>query len=174
MRETVVHPLTDPRRSPDSTPDSELSPCFSLGDSPPRISVFAACSAAPSPLHHTADTPSFLPTFQPSRFSQHPNLPVAVADSGLGHLPNPQTKCGPRLLRALVPKSGNRNPRHFAGTSLAHLVHATQVVHYWAAARGLYNFFASTSCNIVLSKLNSATNLFSLPFSSWSCFSCRT
>lgn len=40
---------------------------------------------------------------------QHPNLPVAVADAGLGNLPNPLPQCGPRLLGALEPQGGNPN-----------------------------------------------------------------
>jgi hypothetical protein len=96
-------------------------------------------------------------TLASSRVQQHPNLPIPVTNPGLSDLPNPQPKCAPRLLGALVPKSGNRNPCHLAGTPMAHLVHAAQIVHQWAAARGLYNFFASTSCNIVLSKLSSVS-----------------
>ena len=165
MHETFVHPPTDPRQSPGSMPDSARWPCFALGGSPPHISAFAACSAAPSPLPDTADTPaSCLHSSPPA--SAAPESSGSRSGFGLARSPESAAEVRSRLLGALVPKGGNRNPCHFAGTSLAHLVHAAQVVHHWAAARGLYNFFASTSCNIVLSKLSSATNLFSLAFSS--------
>jgi|SRR5277367_5203912 hypothetical protein len=41
------------------------------------------------------------------------------------------------------------------------------------AGTSIQNFFRSTSCNIVLSRLRSATSCFNRLFSSWSCFICR-
>ena len=46
------------------------------------------------------------------------------------------------------------------------LIGIVQIAHHRAAPRGRQSFFASTSCSIVLSKLNSATSRFSRAFSS--------
>src|SRR5882672_5724398 len=105
---------------------------------------------------------------------QHPDLPIAITDSDLGDLANPRPKSGLRFAPALVSKCRFRDHGGAASSPLTHPVRAAQVVHHGPAARGLQNFFESTSCNMALSRLSSATSFFSLPFSSWSCFSCRT
>jgi hypothetical protein len=69
-----------------------------------------------------------------------------------------------------TPVRRSRQQHYFAGTPLAHSVPAPQV-HHCATAGGLYQFFRSTSCNIARSSVSSATNFFSLPFSSCSCLS---
>jgi hypothetical protein len=56
---------------------------------------------------------------------------------------------------------------------LPYPVRLVPILHHRAAPRGLHNFFDSTSCNIVLSSVSSATSRFSRPFSSCSCLSCR-
>jgi hypothetical protein len=56
----------------------------------------------------------------------------------------------------------------------AYLVALAQILHYRLPPRGLQNFFRSTSRNIVLSRVSSATRLFRRTFSSCTCFSWRT
>jgi hypothetical protein len=56
---------------------------------------------------------------------------------------------------------------------LAHAVGALQMAHHLAANGGPDHFRRSTSCNIDLSRVISATSRFSFAFSSSSCFSRR-
>ena len=62
---------------------------------------------------------------------------------------------------ALVSVRSSLQPDDNAGAPLTHPVAPAQVLNYLAASRRLQNFFASTSCSIVLSRLKSATSRFS-------------
>ena len=70
-------------------------------------------------------------------------------------------------LVAIGPSHHQQNP---ACVPLARPIVIAQVIDQRTAPGGLYNFFRSTSCSIVLSRLSSATNCFSRIFSSCSCF----
>src|SRR5450755_951883 len=115
-----------------------------------------------------------LPHFPTFAVQQHPNLPVAVANSSLCDLPNPQPQRRPWFLPTFIAEGRDRKPRHTTGTPLAHPVGVVPVAHHRAAPRGRHSFFASTSWSITLSNVSSATNRFNRPFSSWSCLNCRT
>ena len=109
-----------------------------------------------------------LPTFpnQP-----HPQRAVAVSNPRVCQLPQTHPQRGQRIAHALVPVRRSRQQHYCAGTPLADSVPAAQVRNHCATAGGRYQFFRSTSCNIARSSVSSATNFFSLPFSSCSCLS---
>ena len=58
--------------------------------------------------------------------------------------------------------------------SFTRSVAAHQPIDHRSTPRRLHHFFESTSCNIVLSSVRSATNRFKRRFSSCSCAICRT
>jgi hypothetical protein len=70
-------------------------------------------------------------------------------------------------LVAICASHHQKNP---AGVPLARPIVIAQMIDHRTAPRRLQNFFLSTSCSIVLSRLRSATNCFNRLFSSWSCF----
>src|ERR1039458_3547855 len=131
-------------------------------------------------------SPFFCNTFKVSfrRFvslaDRHSERSTAPLSSGsrrnpsLRDLPNPQPQCRPRLQHALVAEGRDRQPRHTTCTPFAHLVGVMPITHHRAAPRGRHSFFASTSWSITFSSVNSATNRFRRPFSSWSCLNWRT
>ena len=59
---------------------------------------------------------------------------------------------------ALVSVRSSLQPDEDAGAPLAYPVAPAQVLNHLAASRRLQNFFASTSCSIVLSSVRSATS----------------
>src|ERR1039458_412375 len=105
---------------------------------------------------------------------QHADHPIPVAHPGLRDFPDAHPQLDPLLLVAFVPIRRPGQLQNTACVPFAHSIALFEVLHHRAAPRGLHNFFLSTSCNIVLSNVSSATNCFSRVFSSRSCFSCRT
>ena len=71
-------------------------------------------------------------------------------------LPHPHPQLDRRVFVASVSIRPSVQLRHPTGAPLAHPVASAQVLDYLAAARRLQNFFASTSCSIVLSSGSSA------------------
>jgi len=70
-----------------------------------------------------------------------------------------------------------RRPSHFrntAGVLFAHTIALLRILHQRTPPRRLYNFLRCTSCNIVLSRVSSASNCFNRVFSSRSCLTWRT
>ena len=57
-------------------------------------------------------------------------------------------------------------PGNSTGPPLAYPVVVVQVLDHLPTPRGLQNFFESTSCNIALSSVRSATTCFNRVFSS--------
>ena len=57
-----------------------------------------------------------------------------------------------------IPEGPSIQPSNATGVSLAYLETAAQALDHLAASRRLQNFFASTSCSIVLSSVRSATS----------------
>src|SRR5271156_1031268 len=105
---------------------------------------------------------------------QHADPPIPVAHPGLRDFPDAHPQLDPLLLVAFVAIRRPGQLQNTACVPFAHSIALLEVLHHRAAPRGLHNFFLSTSCNIVLSNVSSATNCFSRVFSSRSCFSCRT
>ena len=62
---------------------------------------------------------------------------------------------------ALVSVPSSLQSDDTAGAPLAYPVAPAQVLNHLAASRRLQNFFANTSCSIVLSSVSSATSRFS-------------
>src|SRR5690606_27647965 len=85
---------------------------------------------------------------------------------------NPQ--CGPLVADALVTMAGAGKPQSSAGPTLAHGVANLELLDHRSAPSGPYSFPETTSCNIFLSRLKSATSCLSFRFSSSSCFRRRT
>jgi hypothetical protein len=68
------------------------------------------------------------------------NIPVAESNPDLCDFSISQLTFRTRLRRSPVPKSGERNASHPVWTYLAHLVHAPQLAHRRAAARGFSSY----------------------------------
>src|SRR5215831_7603535 len=110
----------------------------------------------------------------PFAIQQHPNLPVAVADSGLSQLPDPLPERGARVAMMAISIAGPRTADGPAGTPLTDRIRRAPIVHDDPFLRRPHHVFDSTSCSITLSNDKSATKRFSLAFSSWSCLNSRT
>src|SRR5512143_640051 len=95
---------------------------------------------------------------------------VAVPDPNRSNLLDPHPQC--RLIVHKTPISMRRtsNTKNFTGPPLTDSKTLLQICHQSPPGGRLYNFFESTSCNIHLSRLRSATICFSLRFSSSNCF----
>src|ERR1051326_9175290 len=102
---------------------------------------------------------------------QYPNLPVSVPHAGLSDLSDAHPQGGAWIFITAIPKGSPMQPGHSACPPLAHLVAVLQILDELPAPRGPYSFFESTSCSMTLSRVKSATNRFSRPFSSSSCLS---
>ena len=104
---------------------------------------------------------------------QHMQATIPVPDSGRRQLLEPQPQLVLRIGRGPVALGRTGEPGHPAHPAFAHLIGPPQPSHQAPAARGPHHFRRTTSCNIVLSKVRSATSVFRRRFSSSSCFNRR-
>jgi len=103
---------------------------------------------------------------------EHPNLPVVVPSPRLGQLPDGLPERGAGVAMTAIAIAGPRTADSLAGAPLTDRIRRAQIAHHAPLLRGPYHF-ARTSWSITLSRENSATNRFSLAFSSWSCLNSR-
>jgi hypothetical protein len=104
---------------------------------------------------------------------QHRQSPVSIAHPGTGQLSYPHPQLHLRITPALVAIDPASDPDQPARSVFAQLVTFPYRGNELAASGGLQTFFESTSCNMCLSRVRSATNVFSLRFSSRNCRSSR-
>ena len=102
---------------------------------------------------------------------QHMDTSVSIAYAHPGHLPNPFSQYGLSVLHRFVSLGITVYLQHRAHAPLADGVLLQKVFRCLFAVDRPYQFFESTSCNMALSKLRSATSFFSLAFSSSNCLS---
>ena len=95
-----------------------------------------------------------------------PELLIPVVDSGRHQVSTSNAKLGPRITPAPVAEARSGKSQHPAGPTLGNPIRHLHLPHQNTLHRRPQSFFESTSCNIFLSRLRSATNCFSFLFSS--------
>jgi len=101
---------------------------------------------------------------------QDMDAPIPVAYPGLGDLLDLQLENGLIVAAGPVMVGRSPGPQHTTRAADADLPVGSNLINKRPAASRPQSFFDSTSCNIALSRLRSATSRLSLPFSSSSCF----
>jgi hypothetical protein len=99
---------------------------------------------------------------------------IAVTSSRAGQLPQPHSQIGLAVPPASITIRPARDPDQFAGSFLTDSIRLPHTRHQLPACRRLQAFFDSTSCKMCLSRLRSATKVFSFPFSSRNCRNSRS
>ena len=160
VRQLIGHEV----QTPDLVRPGRLDPFPSL--TRPLCASSAPSRRSVSPSSRYNRITSDLPTDQPSRCSSTSILRHPVAHPHRGDLPHPHPQLRARIFLALISVCPRFNrittqPRRFT-----HSVASTQLLDHLTASRRLQNFFASTSCSMVLSSVSSATSRFSRWFSS--------
>src|SRR5690348_8273997 len=99
------------------------------------------------------------------------NAPIAVAHPRLGDLSDPGLQMRPVRAAALVVVGRPFCTDHATSSPDRDRPGAAQIIDDLPPPAGRHSFLLITSCSIALSRDRSATNFFSLLFSSSSCFS---
>lgn len=154
-------------------PRSAASAGSALRGARPSCVAAAASCAAPAPLHDTAGRPRC--AHLPAIALQHDmHAPIAIADPRRDNLMHALTQRRTRIARARLALGRPVLTCQLAGLALAVAVGRRHIGHNLLHERWPGNFFDSTSCSTALSRLSSATSLFSRAFSSTTCLSSRT
>ena len=158
-RELVVHEvhrpgLVDLHGGPAVFPQLRLHPA--LGYLVPELQAHLLVkSIDPLRVHRPAVT-----------LQQDMHAPISVTDTGLANLLDAIPEVSLAAALRLVDIERSIDPERGAGTPRRNLPIAPHLVHQFALAGRLQNFFERTSCNMALSSDRSATIRFSLAFSS--------
>lgn len=112
----------------------------------PRLRAGSSwCDGFPSSWHSMAHHQAFFPVEAiheflahgpPVSIEQHPNLPVAVPDPRLGHLPHPLPERGAGVAMTPIVVSGPRTADDSAGSPLTHRIRGAQIPHHNPLPRG--------------------------------------
>ena len=97
---------------------------------------------------------------------QYADLTVSVAYSCLSNLADSHPQLSPWIEAASIPVGRSWQAQNTTSMSFAYLKAPYKTLHHRSTPRRLYHFFESTSCNIALSSVSSATSFFKRRFSS--------
>jgi hypothetical protein len=103
------------------------------------------------PIHH------ILPNSPAFAVQQYADLPISVPYSCLSDLADTHPQLSAWIAVAPIAVGASGHAQNPARSPLAHPIAANQMLHHRSTPRRLHHFFESTSCNIVLSSVRSAT-----------------